>query len=185
MLDWLLNLDSLTNHESLSTVVEEWITVESLDNLCSIVANIQADNNGTTTKSQIQMQSNLHLQLSIHFHGWHPQPITISRKPNSLSSPFSTLACLNPLTPSRTPPHTFQETEHSLSHIGAIMLAHDRLDGLGGLTSVIKWDAGDGVVQDMGLDDFVEEDAADKPEITIDGCGCTARVSPGFRGVLG
>ena len=109
-------------------------------------SNIRPDNRDTATRSYNRKQSSNRLQIPLQFYGRHPKPITIPREPNPLSSAFRPLARLDPLTPSSTPPDTLHETEHPLSHIGAIMLAHDRLDGISGFTSMIEGNAGDGVV---------------------------------------
>lgn len=64
------------------------------------------------------------------------------------------------------------------------MLAHDWLDGFGGLVGVVKGDGGDVVVQDVGLDDAVEEVAADEAEFAIDGCGGATSEVPYVAGVV-
>lgn len=64
------------------------------------------------------------------------------------------------------------------------MLAHDWLDGLGGLVRVVEWDGGDVVVEDVGLDDAVEEVAADEAELAVNGCCGAAGEVPGFAGVV-
>ena len=65
------------------------------------------------------------------------------------------------------------------------MLAHDGLDGLGGLVGVVEGDGGDVVVENVGLDDAVEEVAADETEFTVDGGGGAADVVPGRGLVVG
>ena len=60
------------------------------------------------------------------------------------------------------------------------MLTHDWLDGLGGLVGIVEGDGGNVVVQHMGLDDAVEEVAADEAELTVDCCSCTAGEGPGL-----
>ncbi len=64
------------------------------------------------------------------------------------------------------------------------MTAHDLLDGLAGLVGVVKGDGADIVVQNVGLDDPVEQLAADEAEFTIDRGRGTASVSPGGGGVV-
>jgi len=65
------------------------------------------------------------------------------------------------------------------------MLAHDWLDGLGCFVGVVEGDGADVVVEDVGLDDTVEESAADETEFTIDGCGGSTYVVPALTGVVG
>jgi len=63
--------------------------------------------------------------------------------------------------------------------------AHDGLDGLGGLVGVVEGDLADVVVQDVGLDDAVEEVAADEAELAIDGGSAAADVVPLLSSVVG
>lgn len=65
------------------------------------------------------------------------------------------------------------------------MAAHDRLDGLGGLVSVVEWDAADVVVQNVSFDDAVEEPAADEAELTVDGRSSTLDKGPLLPSVMG
>ena len=64
------------------------------------------------------------------------------------------------------------------------MLAHDRLDGLGGLVGVVEGNGGYKVVKDVGLDDTVEERTADETELAVNGCGSTACKCPGVSFVV-
>jgi hypothetical protein len=59
------------------------------------------------------------------------------------------------------------------------VLAHDGLDGLGGLVGVVEGDGGDVVVEDVGLDDAVEDLAA-----AVNGGGGTTGKVPGLAGVV-
>lgn len=65
------------------------------------------------------------------------------------------------------------------------MLAHDLLDGLGGLVGVVEGDGGDVVVEHVGLDDAVEELAADEAHLAVDGGGGAADEVPLLRVVVG
>lgn len=65
------------------------------------------------------------------------------------------------------------------------MLAHDGLDGLGGLIRVVEGDAADIVVEDMSLDDAVEKVAADEAHLTINGSSGTTDEVPLIVGVVG
>lgn len=65
------------------------------------------------------------------------------------------------------------------------MTAHDGLDGLGGLVSVVEGDGGDVVVEDVGLDDAVEDLAADETELAVNGGGGATGEVPGLAGVVG
>lgn len=65
------------------------------------------------------------------------------------------------------------------------MLAHDGLDGLGSLVSVVEGDAADVVVQNVGLDDAVEEVSADESHLTINGGSGAADKVPFLVSVVG
>ena len=65
------------------------------------------------------------------------------------------------------------------------MLAHDGLDGVGGLIGVVEGDCADVVVQDVGFDDAVEELAANEAELTVDGGGGPTGEIPGGALVVG
>lgn len=64
------------------------------------------------------------------------------------------------------------------------MLAHDWLDGFGGLIRVIERDGRDVVVKNVRLDDSMEEAATDEAELAIDGSRCATCEVPGFAGVM-
>jgi hypothetical protein len=76
------------------------------------------------------------------------------------------------------------ETNRAASSVGSVVLAHDGLDGLRSLISIVKGNGADVVVEDMGLDDAVEEVTADESELAIDsGRGATDKV-PLLSGVV-
>jgi hypothetical protein len=58
------------------------------------------------------------------------------------------------------------------------VVAHNALDGLAGLVGVVEGDVADIVVQHVGLDDTVEDVAADEAEVTVDGSGGTTGEVP-------
>ena len=65
------------------------------------------------------------------------------------------------------------------------MGAHDDLDGIGGLVGVVEGDVADIVVQHMGLDDAVENVAADEAEVTVDSGGSSTGEVPHLGLVVG
>lgn len=65
------------------------------------------------------------------------------------------------------------------------MLAHDWLDSLGGFVGVVEGDGADVVVEDVGLNDAVEESAANETEFAVNGCGGTTNVVPRSSRVVG
>lgn len=69
--------------------------------------------------------------------------------------------------------------------LGTVVVAHDALDGLGGLVGVVEGDVADIVVQDVGLDDTVEDVAADEAKVTVNGGGGATDEVPHLRLVVG
>lgn len=65
------------------------------------------------------------------------------------------------------------------------MLAHDWLDRLGSLVSMIEGDCANIVVEHVGLNDAVEKVRSNGPEVSVDGCSCTANEVPCFGFVVG
>lgn len=97
---------------------------------------------------------------------------------------LGSLRRLHPLAPSGALPHAPQESDGSIFDIGAVVLAHDGLDGLGGLVGVVEWDGGYKVVKDVGFDNTVQEMTTDEAKLAVDGCGSTARKCPGVSFIV-
>ena len=91
----------------------------------------------------------------------------------------------DPLTPTSAVIDGADETDGTMAGVGAVMAAHDGLDGLGGFVGVVEGDGGDVVVQDVGFDDAVKELAADEAKLAIDGGGGAACKIPNVSGVMG
>ena len=91
---------------------------------------------------------------------------------------------LDPLAPAGSLVDGAEEAEAAALDVGAVVLAHDGLDGLGGLVGVVEGDGGDVVVQDVGLDDAVEYLAADEAEFAVDGGSGAASEVPGLAAVV-
>ena len=92
---------------------------------------------------------------------------------------------LDPLAPAGGLVNGAEEAPAATLDVGAVVLAHDGLDGLGGLVGVVEGNGGDVVVEDVGLDDAVEDLAADEAELAVNGCGGTTGEVPGLAGVVG
>jgi hypothetical protein len=60
------------------------------------------------------------------------------------------------LAPAGRSPQALQEAEGTAFGVGAVVAAHDGLDGLGGFVGVVEGDGADVVVEDVGFDDTVE-----------------------------
>ena len=91
---------------------------------------------------------------------------------------------LNPSAHPRTPPKTTQKAERATLGIGAIVLAHDWLDGFSSLVCMVEGNCADEMMQDMGLDDAMEEMSADESELAVDCRGGSSGKVPGFRTVV-
>ena len=91
---------------------------------------------------------------------------------------------LDPLAPAGSLVDGAEEAEAAALDVGAVVLAHDGLDGLGGLVGVVEGDGGDVVVEDVGLDDAVEDLAANEAELAVNGSGGTTSEVPGLAGVV-
>lgn len=64
------------------------------------------------------------------------------------------------------------------------MLAHDGLDGLGSLVSVVEGNGADVVVQNVRLDDAVQELAANEAHLAVDGGSGATNEVPLLVGVV-
>ena len=92
---------------------------------------------------------------------------------------------LNPLAPARALPDGSDEAKRATLGIRAVVLAHDRLDGLGSLIGVVEGDGRDVVVQHVRLNDAVQKVAPDEAEFAVDGGGGAAGKGPGVGFVVG
>lgn len=111
--------------------------------------------------------------------------VAVAEEQNTLTSTLGTSTGLNPLAHTSASVHGTDEATGTILDIGAVVLAHDRLDGLGGLVRVVEGDAADVVVEDMSLDDAVEKVAADEAHLTINGSSSTTDEVPLVVGVVG
>jgi hypothetical protein len=110
--------------------------------------------------------------------------VPVPEEQDALAFTSSALAGFDPIAPSRACVHRLEETEWATFGVAAVVSAHDGFDGLGGFVGVVERDGGDVVVEDVGLDDAVEELAADEAEFAVDGCGGAAGVRPGLGRVM-
>lgn len=113
-----------------------------------------------------------------HLRRPHAQPIPVAEEQHALGRALGALHGLDPLAPASGAPHGLDEADGALARVGAVVLAHDGLDGLGGLVGVVEGNSGNVVVQDVGLNDAVEEVAADEAELAVNGGSGTADEVP-------
>lgn len=123
--------------------------------------------------------------LSSKLRGGNTNAVVVAEKENTLALTLGTFRGLNPLASTGRGPHGLEEANPARVGLGAVVLTHDGLDGLGGLVGVVEGDVADIVVQDVSLDDAVEDVTAHKAEVTVDGgSGATGKV-PHFRLIVG
>lgn len=108
----------------------------------------------------------------------------VAEEVDGLALADGALGRLDPLAPAGAVPEAAEETERAPLGVGTVVLAHDGLDGLGGLVGVVEGDGADVVVQDVGLDDAVQQLATDEAELAIDRGRGAAHVVPALRAVV-
>lgn len=113
------------------------------------------------------------------------ETVLVAVEQDALALTLSALGRLNPLAPTSGLPHGLDEADGAVLDVGAVVLAHDLLDGLGGLVGVVEGDGADVVMEDMGLDDAVQEVAADEAELAVNSRGGTTDKVPLLGGVVG
>lgn len=116
--------------------------------------------------------------------GGDTESVVVAVEENTLTLALGISRGLNPLAPAGRLPHALDKAERSTLGVGAVVAAHDRLDGLGSLVGVVEGDGADVVVEDVGLDNAVEKLAANEAELTVNRCGRTSDVVPGSTGVV-
>lgn len=110
--------------------------------------------------------------------------VAVTEEENSLTGTLGISAGLNPLAHTGALVHGTDEATGTILNVGAVVLAHDRLDGLGSFVGVVEGDVADVVVKDVGLDDTVEEMAADESHLTVNGSGGATDKVPLLVGVV-
>jgi hypothetical protein len=114
--------------------------------------------------------------------GSHAVTVPVAVEEHALVLALGALVGLDPLAPAGSLVQGADEAPAAVLDVGAVVLAHDGLDGLGGLVGVVEGDGGDVVVEDVGLDDAVEDLAADETELAVNGGGGTTGKVPGLAG---
>lgn len=118
--------------------------------------------------------------LGDHLGRRNTDAVGVTVEHNTLALASGTLSGLNPVADTGSGPHGLEETSPAGVSLGAVVVAHDALDGIAGLVGVVEGDVADVVVQHVGLDDTVEDVAADKAEVAVNGGGSTAGEVPHF-----
>lgn len=120
-----------------------------------------------------------------HHHRLGSQTVAVAEEEHALAGVLGILAGLNPLAHASAAVHGADEAQGAALCVGAVVLAHDGADGIGGLVGVVKGDGGHVVVQDVGLDDAVQQLAADEAHLAVDGGGSASDKVPLLAGVVG
>lgn len=110
--------------------------------------------------------------------------VGVAEEEHPLAFTLSALGGFHPVARTGAGPESLEEPCPAGVGLGAVVLAHDLLDGLAGLVGVVEGDDADVVVQHVRLDDAVEDVAADEAKVTVDGGGSAAREVPHFRFVV-
>ena len=110
--------------------------------------------------------------------------VAVAEEVHGLALADGALGRLDPLAPAGAGPQAPEEAERAVLGVGAVVLAHNGLDGLGGLVGVVEGDGADVVVQHVGLDDAVQQLAADEAELAVDGGRGAAHVVPALGGIV-
>jgi hypothetical protein len=111
--------------------------------------------------------------------------VTVAVEQNVLGITLGAVVGLDPLAPAGSLVDGAEEAQAAVLDVGTVVLAHNGLDGLGGLIGVVEGDGGDVVVEDVGLDDAVEDLATDEAELAVNGCGGATGEVPGLAAVVG
>lgn len=124
------------------------------------------------------------LSLGHHLGRRNADAVAVTVEHDTLALANGTLGGLNPVADTGGGPHGLEETSPAGVSLSAVVVAHDALDGIAGLVGVVEGDVADIVVQHVGLDDTVEDVAADEAEVAVDGSGSAAGEVPHFRLVV-
>lgn len=82
------------------------------------------------------------------------------------------------------PERDHQRVQEALFFLFVVVLAKHRLDCFGSLLGVVKGDAAEKVVNDMVINDFVEEVAANESGCPVNSGQCSFGIGPGLCGVV-
>ena len=150
---------------------------------------LKSNQNNARGENNISRKPNKHSRpqylLSLgHLGGRNTDTVGVTVEHDTLALTSGTLGGLNPLADTGRGPHSLEETSPAGVSLRAVVLSHDALDGLAGLIGVVEGDVADVVVQHVGLDDTVEDVAADEAKVTVNGGSSATGEVPHFRLVV-
>lgn len=103
--------------------------------------------------------------------------IRVAKEEHTFAFALGALGGLNELAGTGASPESLEEASPAGVGLGAVVGAHDLLDSLTGFVGIVEGDSADIVVKDVSLDDSMEDVAADKAEVTVNGrCGTAGEV---------
>jgi len=139
----------------------------------------------------VAMHSNVLLRAPIGYHCANGNSlrraldaVPVAEEHDTLVLALSSCVRLDPLTSPGVGVQTLDESERTPTSVAAVVAAHDRLDSLGSLASVVEGNGADVVVQDVRLDDVVEEVGTNRPEVAVDSRSGTTSEGPGVGSVV-
>lgn len=133
--------------------------------------------------SRSQIRACLILRGS-NLHGRYTKTIAVAIEQYASILAFRALAGLDPVAPAGALVKAVNEAQRPSFGIGAVMAAHDLLNGFGGFISVVERNSADIVMKDMGFDDAMENVSADKSKFAIDGRSGSTNIIPGISGIV-
>jgi hypothetical protein len=139
---------------------------------------------GTKTRKPNKHSRPQYLLSLGHLGGRNTDAVGVTVEHDTLALTDRTLGGLNPLADTGRGPHGLEETSPAGVSLRAVVVSHDALDGLAGLVGVVEGDVADVVVQHVGLDDSVEDVAADEAEVAVNGGSSAAGEVPHLRLVV-
>lgn len=131
------------------------------------------------------VSSRFRLLGSSNLGGGNTDAIDVAEEQNAFALALGAIGGLNPLAGAGRGPHGLEEASPASVGLGAVVLAHDGLNGLAGLVGVVEGDVADIVVQHVGLDDAVEDVTTNEAEVTVDGGSSAAGEVPHLGLVVG
>lgn len=117
--------------------------------------------------------------------GLNANVVGIAEEEDTSTFTFGFGTLLNELADTRSSEKSPDETPGATIGVGAVVLAQNLLNGLGGLVRVVEGDGGNEVVSNVGLNDAVKEVTANEAEFTVNSSGGSTNEIPGLRMIMG
>lgn len=125
------------------------------------------------------------MRFSSHLGRGNSDAVGVAVEQNTVAFASGTFSGLDPVARAGGGPESLEETSPATVGFGAVVVAHDALDGVGGLVGVVEGNVADVVVQDVSFDDAVEDVATDETKVTVNSGSSTTGKVPNLRLVVG